>query len=150
MRVGCDQSAFGQDDILTQGYCLSGDATVDAVVKNASNVVVRSLFTGASQLGQACFFNGNNTAVWDGTDAGGRVVADGPYTIAVHAVAPGGGSAADLAIPTTVDNATPGRLTQPSFGQTRPAPRPRRSASPRTGRRPPRASRARTEMPSSP
>jgi flagellar hook assembly protein FlgD/PKD repeat protein len=120
---GTDSKSFspngdGQEDILTQGYCLSGDATVDAVVENAANVVVRTLFTGASQAGNPCFSNGNNTAEWDGTDASGHVVADGAYTIVLHAVAVGGGSSADLSIPTTVDNATPGQLTQPSFGQT--------------------------------
>ena len=56
--------------------------------------------------------------MWDGNDSAGHVVADGAYTIVVHAVAAAGGSTADLAIPTTVDNATPGQLTQPSFGQT--------------------------------
>ena len=86
-------------------------------MKNASNTTVRTLFTNQPLNGGTCFSGPNNTVTWNGRNGAGVVVADGNYTINLHAVATNN-TTADLGIPTIVDTRTPATLVEPTNNQT--------------------------------
>jgi PKD repeat protein len=106
----------GNDDTVSTSYCLENDATVTITVHDAAHALVRTIESGVALTGAPC--NAPQTTKWDGRDDAGDVVADGNYTIDVHAVTSGGGVAGDISIPTTVDNRAPGQLTEPHFAET--------------------------------
>jgi flagellar hook assembly protein FlgD/PKD repeat protein len=106
----------GNEDTVTASYCLENNATVTVTVRNAGHALVRTVEAAAARTGAGC--DAPRTTTWDGRDDAGDVVADGNYTIDVHAVATVGGVAGDVSIPTTVDDRAPGQLSEPHFGET--------------------------------
>src|SRR5207249_2926595 len=83
-------NADGQEDDVTAGYCLSRNATIDIVVKNASNTVVRHLESDASVSGT--YFSAGYCrswfaapVTWDGKNDANAVVPNGNYSIVIEA-----------------------------------------------------------------
>ena len=108
----------GQEDSLTTTYCLSRDSAVTVTVHNSAHALVRTLESSAAHTGASCnSFAAYNASTWDGKNALGDAVADGDYTIDIHAV-DSAGKTDDLSVPTAVDTRTPGALTTPASDAT--------------------------------
>jgi len=88
-------------------------------VKNGSGTVVRTLSTatpleGAYFSPDYCLYPGQSVT-WDGRNTAGTIVANGNYTIALHAQ-DANDDTADVVYATAVDARSPGALTQPAAG----------------------------------
>lgn len=100
----------GSGDTSSAAFRLTRGATVTAVVLGPDGSRVRGL------AADQAFPAGTYTLEWDGRDDGGRVVADGSYTVSASAVdASGATGTATLA--TTVDTRTPAPEVIP-YGET--------------------------------
>jgi PKD repeat protein/flagellar hook assembly protein FlgD len=107
-----------QEDTATFYYCLSAAADVDVTVVDADGAKVRTLESGVSHTGSLnCEGSYNHSLTWDGKDDAGEVVADGVYTLRLHAV-DGAGQSGDASSRLGVDTRTPGALTTPAAGDT--------------------------------
>src|SRR5205807_1378326 len=103
-----------QEDTLNVGYCLTRSANVTVTVKNSVGTLVRTIQSDVSEQGnQFCNFFGNTSFSWDGRNDSNNVVADGTYTITVHAV-DSSNNVSDASYQTAVDTRTPGQLTTPA------------------------------------
>src|SRR4051794_13802185 len=69
----------GQEDAITVTYCISEGANLDIVVKDNALTTVRTLESGVSHSA------GCADVLWNGKNTGGAVVADGPYSLTLHA-----------------------------------------------------------------
>ncbi|MEV8517186.1 PKD domain-containing protein [Dactylosporangium sp. NPDC051484] len=102
-----------QSDELAVYYCLAAPANVTVTVEDAAGTRVRTVESDVSHPGGAPCYGWNTAAVWDGRGDGGTVVADGVYTLRVHAV-DGTGQTGDDAVQVGVDTRTPGAITAPA------------------------------------
>jgi PKD repeat protein len=107
-----------QEDTARVYYCLSAAADLDATVVDAGGTKVRTLESGVSHTGSLnCPDGYNHSLTWDGKDDTGKVVADGVYTLRLHAV-DAAGQSGDASSRLGVDTRTPGALSAPSAGDT--------------------------------
>ncbi|WP_166680250.1 PKD domain-containing protein [Kribbella sp. VKM Ac-2566] len=106
----------GQDDATTVYYCLSADATVDVTITNSVGATIRTLEP-AARTGIPGCGTWNNYFSWDGADDTGKTVADGVYTVRLHAV-DSAGKTGDDTVEIGVDTRTPGSMTAPKPGDT--------------------------------
>ena len=107
-----------QEDTTRVYYCLSATADLDATVVDAGGTKVRTLESGVAHTGSPYCPDGyNNSLTWDGKDDAGKVVADGAYSLRLHAV-DGAGQSGDASSRLGVDTRTPGALTTPAAGET--------------------------------
>ena len=111
----------GFEDDLNAGYCLSSDATVDVVVRNSANALVRTIETGTSvsAAAGACGAFGvlSSSFDWDGRNTGGTMVPDGLYHVIVTAH-PATGPTAQYSFDTAVDTTPVATVVTPTQGQT--------------------------------
>ena len=107
-----------QEDTTRVFYCLSTAANLDVTVVDADGAKVRTLEDGVSHTGSVnCDGSYNNSLEWDGKDDAGKVVADGAYTVRLHAV-DAAGQTEDATNRLGVDTRSPGALTSPAPGDT--------------------------------
>ena len=107
-----------QEDTATLYYCLSAAADLNATVVDGDGTKVRTLESGVSHTGNLnCDGSWNHTLEWDGKDDAGKVVADGVYTLRLHAV-DAAGQSGDASSRLGVDTRTSGTLTSPTAGDT--------------------------------
>ena len=107
----------GQEDTTAVQYCLSRDADVTVTVTDSSPKTVRTIESAEPRTGSTNCSWSNNQVAWDGKDDAGKVVADGVYTVHLHAVDATGG-AGDVTTRRGIDTRTPGSLTSPKPGDT--------------------------------
>ncbi len=113
-------NADGQEDTVTASFCVTRDATVDVVVKNAANVVVRTIEIDTSVNGVLfspgfCYGSQATSVTWDGTNDANAVVPNGDYSIEIQAT--DAEQNTDTAVyETAVDTRVPGTITQPASG----------------------------------
>lgn len=107
----------GSEDTADVHYCLDQDATVDVTVLNAANVVIRTLEAGVPHSAKACQFGiFYDITSWDGRNSANVVVADGTYTVRVHASSSTGADTSSVQV--GVRTTALGSLTQPAAGAT--------------------------------
>ena len=114
-------NADGQEDTVDAVFCVSRDSTVTAVVKNASNAIIRTIESNTA-IGGAVFtpglcryYSGGATVTWDGKNDAHNVVVNGNYTIAITAT-DDQMNTANVNYATAVDTRVPGTITQPASG----------------------------------
>jgi flagellar basal-body rod modification protein FlgD len=90
-----------EDGNARYGMAIAKDAdAVTVTIKDAAGVVVRTIDAGAQK-------SGIRTFEWDGTDANGKALDDGPYTMSVTATSKGAEVAVDALTIATVTGVAP-------------------------------------------
>jgi len=93
----------GYQDKTTVSFTLNTTAEVTMNVRNADNVVIKTLLNKASKSA------GTVNAIWDGKDTNGNVVSDGEYKISLGVVNSGGNisNTTTVSVDTSVDPVNP-------------------------------------------